>query len=162
MKRWGAEHYLALARSLANAHGCHVVLLGDDNDAALTGAIAAELGERCTDVAGRTTLMETAAWIRRCDGFVGNDSGLMHLSEAVGVPVLGLFGPTVDAFGYYPTLPESKTVERALPCRPCSRNGSRPCPRATQECLAGIDAAFVEAVVVDMLERRGARRYQLQ
>jgi heptosyltransferase-2 len=162
MKRWGAGRYLELAHSLVDAHGCHVVLVGDRHDAAITGAIAAELGAHATDVAGRSTLVETAAWIERCDGFVGNDSGLMHLAEAVGVPVTGIFGPTVETFGYYPALRESKTIERALPCRPCSRNGARPCPRTTQECLTAIDAAAVESAVVDMLERRGPRRYRLQ
>jgi heptosyltransferase-2 len=82
--------------------------------------------------------METAAHIARCRVFVGNDSGLMHLAEAVGVPVVALFGPTVEAFGYYPSLAKSRTIERRLACRPCSRNGSTPCPKGTGECLTAI------------------------
>lgn len=162
-KRWGAERYLELARTLADDHGYRVVLVGDGDDAAVTRAIAAELGEsRAVDIAGRTTLMEAAAWIQRCDGFVGNDSGLMHLAEAVGVPAVGLFGPTVREFGYAPALAASKTVERALPCRPCSRNGAAPCLRGTNECLAAIEPADVTTIVLDMLRRRGEKRAVLR
>jgi heptosyltransferase-2 len=88
--------------------------------------------------AGEATLIETAALIARCETFVGNDSGLMHLAEAVGVPVVALFGPTVRAFGYAPSLPASTVVERRLACRPCSRNGAAPCPKRTYECLERI------------------------
>ena len=41
----------------------------------------------------------------------------MHLAEAVGVPVVALFGPTVETFGYFPSLEHSKVVERTLACR---------------------------------------------
>ncbi|AQS84228.1 MAG: glycosyltransferase family 9 protein [Acetobacter aceti] len=46
------------------------------------------------DAGGRFTLAETAAMLRRCQFFVGNDSGLMHLAGAAGTPTLGLFGPS--------------------------------------------------------------------
>jgi heptosyltransferase III len=53
--------------------------------AALPGAV---------DLAGRLSLPEAAACLRRCALFVGNDSGLMHLAASASVPTLGLFGPT--------------------------------------------------------------------
>ena len=46
------------------------------------------------DLVGRLTLPEAAAVLARCALFVGNDSGLMHLSAATGTPTLGLFGPS--------------------------------------------------------------------
>ncbi len=61
--------------------------------AALPGAI---------DLVGRLTLPEVVACLERCDLFVGNDSGLMHLAAAAGTPTIGLFGPT-DAATYAPT-----------------------------------------------------------
>ncbi len=160
-KRWSTERFLELSDALASTHGYHVVLVGDPQDAEFARPIADALGARCTDATARTSIMETAAWIARCRGFVGNDSGLMHLAEAVGVPVVGIFGPTVREFGYFPTLDASKTVERTLSCRPCTRNGARPCPRHTQVCM-DIEPGAVESAVVDMLERRGERRHVVQ
>lgn len=160
-KRWPAECYVDLATALVAAHDAHVVLVGDASDADAARPIAQALGSRCTDATGDRSVVETAAWIERCAGFVGNDSGLMHVAEAVGVPVVGIFGPTVREFGYFPALENSRTVERDVDCRPCSRNGARPCPRERQVCL-DIDAAAVEAAVSAMLEGRGERRTVLQ
>ncbi len=159
MKTWGVENYTELTRRLVFEFGYHVVLVGDKRDAETTAPIAREIRERVTDLIGRTEILETAAVIERSFVFIGNDSGLMHLAEAVGVPVIALFGPTVEAFGYYPSLAESKVVERSIPCRPCSRNGRRPCPRGTQECLAGIPVDSVEEALWDLVEKRGPARY---
>lgn len=134
-KRWGG--FAALCDDIAAA-GRRVVLVGDARDRAFTAPIAAALGSRCIDAAGDGPLVQTAALIGRCQSFVGNDSGLMHLAEAVGVPVVALFGPTVREFGYAPSLDASTVVERRLACRPCSRNGAAPCPKRTYECLERI------------------------
>ncbi|MDI2090446.1 glycosyltransferase family 9 protein [Commensalibacter oyaizuii] len=46
------------------------------------------------DVGGDFTLAQVGAMLSRCKGFVGNDSGLMHLAASCQIPVLGLFGPS--------------------------------------------------------------------
>lgn len=89
--------------------------------------------------------------LARCRVAVTNDSGLLHLSEAVGTPVVALFGPTVRAFGYFPLLASSLALERELDCRPCSRTGSRPCHRGDLACLDRIPAAEVRDAVAARL-----------
>lgn len=159
-KRWSEDRFIELCTALVDGHGCHIVLVGDEHDASIAATLSAALGEACTDATARAggRVAETAAWIERCRVFVGNDSGLMHLAEAVGVPAVGLFGPTVRAFGYAPALESSHTVERNLACRPCSRNGSRPCPRRRQICL-DIEAAVVEAAVLEAMRGNGTRHH---
>jgi heptosyltransferase-2 len=159
MKQWSEDRYLDLCRRIIEKYSYKIVLLGDKNDAPVTGWIRASLGDDVIDQAGNIGLMQTAAWIRCSKAFVGNDSGLMHLAEAVGVPVLALFGPTVEQFGYYPSLPGSKVCERDLECRPCSRNGSLPCPKGTQECLTGIGVEDIERAFSDLLKGEGPGRY---
>jgi ADP-heptose:LPS heptosyltransferase len=154
-KRWPG--FRALGGQLAR-DGWRVLLVGDAHDRAAAAPIAAALGERCVDATGRAPLMETAARIARCRAFIGNDSGLMHLAEAVGVPVVGLFGPTVREFGYYPSLPQSRTVERRLSCRPCSRNGSTPCVRGNGECLAAIPPDAVAGAIATLFDAGAPRR----
>ncbi len=151
-KRW--HGFAELCEGLAEA-GHPIVLVGDGSDREITRPIAAALGARALDLAGSLPLLETAAHIARCAAFVGNDSGLMHLAEAVGVPVVALFGPTVRSFGYFPSLPQSRVVEQYLPCRPCSRNGAIPCPKGTGECLATIPVSRVLETVLTSLD--GAR-----
>lgn len=157
-KEWGERRYFALAQRITGDYRYHVVLLGDSRDASITARIASGLGGNVTDLAGRASILETAAVIGRADAFIGNDSGLMHVAEAMGVPVIAIFGPTVEAFGYFPSLETSKVVERELACRPCSRNGSRVCPKGTHECMTGIDVDTVVAAFDDLVEGRGPAR----
>jgi heptosyltransferase-2 len=153
-KRWNG--FAKLCETLARDD--RLLLVGDAADREFTRPIARALGDRCIDIAGTPSLMETAAHIARCRIFVGNDSGLMHLAEAVGVPVVALFGPTVEAFGYYPSLAKSRTIERRLACRPCSRNGSTPCPKGTVECLTAIGPEPVAHVIETMFNSSSTRR----
>jgi heptosyltransferase-2 len=157
--RWPAKRWNGFARLCAMLpRDERILLVGDGADREFTAPIARALGDRCLDIAGTPSLMETAAHIARCRLFVGNDSGLMHLAEAVGVPVVALFGPTVETFGYYPSLPKSRTIERRLACRPCSRNGSTPCPKRTGECLAAIAPEAVAQAIATFADSSAPRR----
>jgi heptosyltransferase-2 len=158
--RWRAKRWIGFATlcdSLVSS-GRRVVLVGDARDRAITAPIAASLGSECVDAVGNSTLMQSAALIAQCESFVGNDSGLMHLAEAVGVPVVALFGPTVREFGYAPSLPTSTTIERRLACRPCSRNGAAPCPKRNYECLERIAPEDVLRAVTELRSAHHARR----
>ncbi len=91
-KRWPVAHWRAL---LAAFPAERFVLLGTANDTPITSAIAA--GHEPTqveDLAGKTTLAEFAAQLRSCRLLVSNDTGGMHLANALGVPLVALFGPT--------------------------------------------------------------------
>jgi heptosyltransferase-2 len=91
-KRWPVSHWRALIESLA---GENFVLFGTANDAAITAAVAAGFpADRVRDVAGRTDLITFAREVCDCRLLVTNDTGGMHLANALGVPLIALFGPT--------------------------------------------------------------------
>jgi lauroyl/myristoyl acyltransferase/ADP-heptose:LPS heptosyltransferase len=90
-KRWPVGHWRAL---IAAFPAERFRLFGTPNDRAITDAVAAGFGDRVQNLAGRTTLTEFAASLRDCRLLVTNDTGGMHLANALGVPLLGLFGPT--------------------------------------------------------------------
>ena len=100
-----------------------------------------------------------AAWLPGTEGQGVADvlfqRGLLHLAEGVGTPVVALFGPTVRAFGYFPVHPRSRVLETDLDCRPCSRNGKRPCHRGDLACLADTPAEAVWAAVQPLLAASG-------
>lgn len=145
-KRWPAELF-ARTVSMLSGGGMGVVLIGGEDDAAIARDIAASVHPHPPNAAGTLSLLETAALLRECRLLITNDSAPLHLAEAVGTPVVALFGPTVREFGYFPTLPDSVVLETDLPCRPCSRNGVRPCPPGTKECLTSITVEqVIEAV----------------
>ena len=68
----------------------------DGERASVTPLLEGLPSEKLIDLIGRTDLPLAAACLQRCALYVGNDSGLMHLAAAAGVPTLGLFGPSPD------------------------------------------------------------------
>ena len=99
-KVWPPDRFVALYRALAREllPGARAVVLAGPGaqERALAAPVLAALPE-AVDLAGALSLPEAAAVLARCDLFVGNDSGLMHLAAAAGTPTLGLFGPTPAA-----------------------------------------------------------------
>lgn len=97
-KAWPVERFTALEASLTARggllEGAIVVPTGGPMDRAAAEVIGAGVpADRFVDMTG-ADLLTTAALMARADLFVGNDSGMMHLSAATGAPTLGLFGPT--------------------------------------------------------------------
>ena len=100
-KTWRAERFAELALRVIAADGllpgARVALFGrNDERPQVMRLIEALPRERCLDLIGGPDLLEIYACLQRCDLYVGNDSGLMHLSAAAGVPTLGLFGPSKE------------------------------------------------------------------
>jgi lipopolysaccharide heptosyltransferase III len=98
-KEWRAERFAELARRLTAPDGplpnARIAVLAAAHERpqaepVLAGAPAG----RAIDLIGRTELLTAAAVLRRCALFIGNDTGLMHIAAASGVPTLGLFGPS--------------------------------------------------------------------
>jgi heptosyltransferase I len=97
MKEWPVERWLQLAQSLSE-EGLSIALTGapsqaDKNEAVIVQARASFGAKNWTNCAG-ATIEQTIAILRRSRLTVSVDTGVMHLAAAVGVPVLGLHGPT--------------------------------------------------------------------
>jgi heptosyltransferase II len=91
-KAWPAGHYGQLARALAK-DGASIWVLGGPNETALAAHIADAGGPRVRDLTSndlRNAILALAA----ADASVTNDSGLMHVSAAIGTPTVAIFGPT--------------------------------------------------------------------
>lgn len=96
-KVWPAECFAALFRVLAHGPlpGAVPTIFAGPGEAERAMALPLlDALPEAIDLVGRLSLPEVAACLARCTLFVGNDSGLMHLAAAAGVPTLGLFGPT--------------------------------------------------------------------
>ena len=105
-KQWPCARFIALARALsaknAPLEGAHFAVFATASERAQAAPLLDSFPpEQIIDLVGRTTLGEAAACLKRCDYYIGNDSGLMHLAAACGVPTLGLFGPSCDV-RYHP------------------------------------------------------------
>ncbi len=153
-KRWPADQFAALLAEHAAAGGGPVrIFLGPQEEAWFeAGPLAGAARAAGAEVLRGLPLPQVATRLAECAVLVTNDSGLLHLAEAVGTPVVALFGPTVRAFGYAPHLPASVLLETELECRPCSRNGKRPCHRGDLACLQRITPTAVLAAAAPRLD----------
>ncbi|HYH79682.1 MAG TPA: glycosyltransferase family 9 protein [Longimicrobium sp.] len=126
-----------------------VVVVGADEDRRVDGTYFARpfaWPAHARDFTGALSLPDTAALLSQCAALVSNDSGLMHLGVAMGIPVLGVFGITSPAREALPA-PNMLPVTRGLSCEPACRRqpwGRRDCARHL-ECLRTLTAAEVLA-----------------
>jgi heptosyltransferase III len=98
-KTWAAENFVDLVKRLTRADGpfpeARVAVFGADDEREQAAPLL-ELIPPCqrVDLMGVVSLPELYACLKRTQLFVGNDSGLMHMAAAAGIPTLGLFGPS--------------------------------------------------------------------
>ena len=150
-KRWPAAHFATLARQLA----LPVLLLGSGKDAEVCAEIASAVNAHktghCVDLAGKTSLDQAIALIASAKAMVSNDSGLMHVAAAFGVPQVAVFGSSSPL--HTPPLSDKATVlwlkndplyQPPLDCAPCF---ARECPLGHTRCLNDIAPAKVLSVL---------------
>ncbi len=163
-KAWPARRAAELIDRLVTEEGARVLVLGD---AAAAGAAREASrtsrapwrrdpagGPGAVDLTGRTSLAEAIALLKGAAAFVGNDSGLMHLAAALGVPTVGIFGAT-DPSWTGPRGAHTAVVAAAgFPCSPCFL---RRCPRDLF-CLDTVDAPTVLEAARSLVARAGSGR----
>ena len=141
-KRWPAAQYAALANELDGP----VLLLGSGKEADLCAEIA-NVAENCLNLAGKTTLTQAIRVQAASKLIVTNDSGLMHVGAALGVPQVAIFGSSSPL--HTPPLSDKARVlwlktdsdyQPPLDCAPCFE---RVCPLGHTRCLNDITAAMV-------------------
>ena len=146
-KRWPARHFAELAAKLE----LPVVLLGSGKEAALCDEIAmpvnAAQAGKCLNLAGKTSLPQALGLIAASRSTVSNDSGLMHVAAALGVPQVAIFGSSSPL--HTPPLSDKAKVlwlkadpayQPPLDCAPCF---ARECPLGHTRCLNDISAERV-------------------
>ena len=91
-KRWMPERFAQVADRLASDRGVRVCLIAGASESALASAVASAMRQPVVNFAGRLSVSELAALLRRCRLLVSNDSGPVHVAAAVGTPVVDIFG----------------------------------------------------------------------
>ena len=152
-KRWPAMHFAEVAARLIRDHQSCCVLVGSSADAATTNWVRALVPEdervQVYDLAGSTSLDSLAGVLRLASACASNDSGVMHLAGAVGVPLAALFGPTRER----ETAPLAGAGGRTdvlinyVWCRPCML---RECP-LDHRCMNGLSPDRVMRAVTDLM-----------
>lgn len=119
-KRCDAVKWVEICEALNQEINYKFLILwgpGDENDATF---IKTKLGDDCT-LAPQSTVAELAGLINKCSLIIANDSGPMHISAALGIPTLGIFGPTdPEKHGPYSTNSDF-IIKKDLHCIICNK-----------------------------------------
>lgn len=134
-KRWPADRFRRTIELLLDSTDLGFLVLGGRSDDFCRDICEGLSADRVQNAQGQLSIAEAAAALRSSRFGIANDTGLMHVADAVGVPVVLFLGPTSREMGCLPFHPKSVVLEHDLWCRPCSKNGQAPCVRGRRDCL---------------------------
>lgn len=150
-KRWPWDRYLEVGRRvLENFPEAFLLVLGGSEDGPVGEQLCGSWGERSRNLAGLTTIMESACVLGRSAAYVGNDTGTMHLAALSGAPCVAIFSSR-DVPGKWAPYGPRHVVLRSDP--PCSGCMLEICTERRNECLTAIDVEGVSVRVNDLLEQ---------
>lgn len=142
-KEWGAARFGTLAERLRSERGWIPVVGWGPGEEPLAREVV-ETSKGTARLAPPTGIRELAFLASQAQAMVGGDTGPVHLAAGLGVPTVGILGPT-GSRRHAPWGPRTKVVELPLDCRPCERRFSDRKP-----CLERIDVESVMASVIEL------------
>jgi lipopolysaccharide heptosyltransferase II len=144
-KCWLPERFAALADRLISQCDADVIFFGTPAETEIVSRIAAAMSRPAITLVGKTSLRDLPGLLSACSAFIGNDSGAMHVAAAVGLPVVGIFGPT-DPVRTAPLTRQFTLIQEPVSCSPCFL---RACP-IDHRCMTRIqvDRVFEAAQVL--------------
>ena len=116
-KRWDIENYINLATKLNKIHNCKFIIAAGKDDKEIIDKIKnSEIGKNCFSLE-KLSIQEILPIIKNCNLYIGNDTGFMHISSALGIKSIGIFvdSPAYSYSGYSENIiaivPEGETLE---------------------------------------------------
>jgi ADP-heptose:LPS heptosyltransferase len=150
-RRWGADRFRLVAEMLS-AFGIPVVVVGGRDDKGQGETIVS--GGVGLNLAGRTSLTETAGVIDKSSLLLSGDSGVLHMAVGLGRPSVSLFGPG-RAKKWAPRGERNCVINKGLPCSPCTTFGTTPPCHDSSRCMKEITVDEVFNAVMILLTAEG-------
>ena len=165
-KHWPSDRFLEIARWLIDTYDAKILLVGNLADRQ-AGKLLKELGDKVIDSTGKTTIRETAALLKYCQLYVGNDTGPMHLAAAMAVPAVAISCHPLEAADsrayspkrFAPWKVRHKVLQPPFAFDVCATSGKLEnglsfcdyCISDRAHCILGVTVEAVKAAVVDIL-----------
>jgi ADP-heptose:LPS heptosyltransferase len=121
-KNWAAENWARLTSQITSrAENPVVIILGDKSESDLAAYVKGT-NRNIISVTGETSIKDAMYILKKCQLFIGVDSGLMHLAASLGTPTLTLWGPSdKNLYGWHKFNPgKHLIISKELKCSPCN------------------------------------------
>ena len=133
-KRWPAERFAKTADRLNELEGFQTVIVGTSGDKPVADQVAGQMRSPAAVIAGETSIAELKAVLACASLVISNDTGTSHVSSALGVPTVVVFGPT-EHVSTRPLSRRASVVRHDVECSPCML---RECP-IDHRCMTRVD-----------------------
>jgi predicted lipopolysaccharide heptosyltransferase III len=120
LRQWMPQRFAVVGDLAAERLGANVLIFGGQNEADLVAEVAGYMKSNPVTIAGHLKIRQLAALIEKCDVFVTNDTGPMHISVAMKTPTIALFGPG-NHRKFQPIGEAHTTIRHPVPCNPCKQ-----------------------------------------
>lgn len=151
-KRWLPQRFAEVSDLLIKKAGAKVIFLGSKGDEKLCIEIANLMKEKPVILAGKTSILQSAAIISKCKVILSNDSAPVHIASTMKKPVVAIFGSTIPEFGFAPYGEGHIIIEKKIECRPCGIHGKNKCPEKHFKCMTEITTQEVFEALLTKLK----------
>jgi ADP-heptose:LPS heptosyltransferase len=149
---WPLERYAEVAQALSQ-RGFYLLFLGGPGEKEACDRLAARIGPRALNLAGRLSPLESCEALRRCSFVVCNDSGVQHMAAAVSTPCVSIFSSSDQPGKWHPYGKQHIVLQKYVPCYACYLEE---CPHDNL-CVKLITTGEVLEAALTLASRQGGR-----
>jgi heptosyltransferase-2 len=153
-KRWPTEAYATAADTYCKQTGSFPVLIGGTGDIEICRQVQDLMKTTSLNLAGKLSLMGSAAMLGRSNMVFTNDTGMLHMAQAMKTPVVAIYGPTTRELGFFPLPENSRVAEIEISCRPCTQKGLHSCPKTHFRCMNDLKPEMVLNLADELVQSK--------
>lgn len=153
-KRWLKERFAEVAKKLISEFNANIIIVGGkDENLNISNELDRLINEEhVLNLSGNLTIPELGSVLKRCDLFISNDSGPVHIAASVGIPVISIFGRSQAGLSpkrWRPVSENSVVLHKDIHCKICLAHN---CDK-NFACLSAVSADEVYAAAKDILSK---------
>jgi len=155
-KCWTTDGFASAADTFCIQTGAKAVLIGGPGDVEICNSVQSQMKTPSLNLAGKLSLMGSAALLGKAAMVFTNDTGMLHMAQAMKAPVVAVYGPTTRELGFFPLPENSRVAEIEISCRPCTQKGLHSCPKKHFRCMNDLKPEMVSNLANELFQMKNA------
>ncbi|MDO9255287.1 MAG: glycosyltransferase family 9 protein [Bacteroidales bacterium] len=150
-KRWPEQGFATASDTFCSQTGAYPVLIGGPGDVEICKQVQTLMKTPSLNLAGKLSLMGSASILSRANMAFTNDTGMLHMAQAMKTSVIAVYGPTTRELGFFPLPENSRVAEIEISCRPCTQKGLHSCPKKHFRCMKDLKPEMVSDLAIELI-----------